>query len=213
MKTLNLEYWEKVLFNLAKTFENEKEHLSRLDGAIGDGDHGISMVLGFQKITGFLAQEHFSDIGGLWKMAGNAFIDSVGGVTGIIFGTLFIKIGEKAGEKKEVDAADLAAMFDFALEGIKQRGKAREGEKSMVDALSPAVKSLNEAVLRGMNPGEALLLAGKSAEEGMQLTGGMMARVGRARYQGEKGIGHIDAGAASVALIFKVLADTATSQG
>jgi dihydroxyacetone kinase-like protein len=208
METLSLEFWKEALLDLTKAVENEKDHLCQLDGAIGDGDHGASMALGLREVARHFSAESFPDIGALLRMTGNTFIGSVGGVTGIIFGTLFVNAGEKAEGKTEVNTADLAAMFEFALEGIKVRGKVNEGDKSMVDALSPAVKTLKDAAQSGLKPDEALIMAKESAEQGMESTRKMLPKVGRARYQGEKGIGHIDPGAVSVVLIFRILVDT-----
>jgi len=209
MEKLNLEYWRQSVVKLSTAFENEEDRLCSLDGAIGDGDHGTSMALGFREAVKQLSTGDASDIGRLLKITGNAFVGSVGGVTGIVFGTLFIGAGKKVEGRTELDSNDLAGMFASALETIKVRGKVQEQDKSMVDALSPAVEALKKAAENALGPDRALILAHEAAEEGMEATRGFAGKVGRARYQKEKGIGHIDAGAASTALIFGVLAEAA----
>lgn len=208
MDRLGLSYWQKAFSNLASAFENEKLRLCQLDGAIGDGDHGTSMALGFSKASESLAGQAPRDVADLFKATGNAFISSVGGVTGIVFGTMFLAAGKEVQGQPEIGTEGLAGMFAGALEATKNRGKVQEGSKSMVDALSPAVTALREAADKGLDVEEALARASESAHGGMEATRQMEARVGRARYQKGKGKGHIDAGAASVALVFKTLAKT-----
>ena len=209
MSTLDLEYWKQAFVELSAAFEAEKLDLCRLDGTIGDGDHGTSMALGFKEAANRLSGDDSSGVGGLLKTVGLAFISSVGGVTGIIFGTLFVDAGKEVTEKADIDTKDLAEMFAAGLAGVKLRGKAKEGDKSMVDALAPAAKALVQASGQGLGPREALDLACRSAEQGMEATRRMHPKVGRARYQKGRAIGHIDAGAASVALMFRTLAQTA----
>lgn len=206
MTTLDLTYWKQALLAIGEAVEREADRLSALDGAVGDGDHGTSMMLGFRSIAAKASAQEFDDIGTLLKMAGMTFMSSIGGVTGIVFGTMFVSAGRGAAGKTETCTDDLAAMFRQSLDGTKARGKASEGDKCMIDALSPAVTALEEASSKGLSPSEALAMAAKSAHAGMEATKDMVAKVGRARYQGENAIGHIDAGAASTALIFETLA-------
>ena len=205
MKKMNLEYWKKVMGRLNDTFKKQEEKLCSYDGAIGDGDHGTSMVHGFSEAMKKLADKEVSDIGELFQIVGNAFMGSVGGVTGIIFGMMFINAGKSAAGKKELTTEDLYLVFSESLEAVMRGGKAEEGHKSMVDALAPAVRALDKAVKEGNTIGEALDMACEAARDGMEATCNMEAMVGRARYQADKGKGHIDAGAASVELIFEVL--------
>ncbi len=209
METLNIHYWRRALHDLAQVVEREKERLCELDGAIGDGDHGTSMAMGFRLVGARLASEDFADIGALLRMTGTTLVSSVGGVTGIVFGTLFTSAAKAAEGKAETGTAELAEMFAAGLRDVQLRGKAKPGDKSMVDALAPAAEALREAAEKGLSAQEALDLAERSAREGMERTRGMKARVGRARYQGEKAVGHVDAGAASVAVIMASLARTA----
>jgi phosphoenolpyruvate---glycerone phosphotransferase subunit DhaL len=209
MEALNRDYWQKAFANLAAAFDAEKVHLCELDGAIGDGDHGASMARGFTEAAG-----HWSSLSEpptaamLFETTGNAFLHKVGGVTGVIFGTFLLEAGKKAEGLTEIDASALAAMLDQAVECIEKRGKVREGDKSMIDALAPAVAALQHATGRGMDIREVMKFVSEAARQGMEATRQMPAKVGRARYQKEKGIGHVDPGAASVAIFFRTLAGT-----
>ena len=144
----------------------------------------------------------------MFQTTGNAFLNTVGGVTGVIFGTFFLEAGKKAEGLREIDAATLAAMLRQSLEGIKTRGKAKEGDKSMIDALAPAVAVTTQMAERGLTIDEIMDSAYEAARQGMEATEQMPAKVGRARYQKEKGVGHVDAGSASVAILFRSLKET-----
>ena len=203
---LDLRYWRDATARLLAAFEGEHQRLCELDGAIGDGDHGTSMVLGFREANRRLLAEEPTDVGAVLRAVGAAFTNQVGGVTGALFGALFAACGEAADGKQETSAADLASMFAAAVEAVQKRGKAAEGDKSMLDALAPAARALQAGSAKGVLPRAALAEAAEAAAAGAETTRGMIARVGRARYQGEKSIGHTDAGAVSVALTFQVLA-------
>jgi dihydroxyacetone kinase-like protein len=209
-RALDVRYWRQALLDLAEEVDREKDRLCQLDGAIGDGDHGTSMAAGFRLVAARLATEDFSDVGAVLHAVGTTLVSSVGGVTGIVFGTFFIGAGKAAKGRTETGTAELADMFAAGLEAVQLRGKAQPGDKTMVDALAPAVHALRHAAERGLSVKEALDLACTSAREGMERTREMKAKVGRARYQGDKAIGHVDAGAASVAIIMASLARTCT---
>ena len=209
MRALDVRYWRRALLNLAQAVEEERDRLCRLDGAIGDGDHGTSMAMGFRLVAAKLASGDFADVGAVLRTTGTTLISSVGGVTGIVFGTLFTSAAKVAEGKTETGTAELAEMFAVGLQAVQLRGRARPGDKTMLDALAPAAEALQEADDRGLSVQEALGLAQRAAREGMERTRDMKARVGRARYQGEKAVGHIDPGAASVAVILETLARTA----
>jgi phosphoenolpyruvate---glycerone phosphotransferase subunit DhaL len=206
METLDRDYWQRAFANLAATFNGEKEHLCELDGAIGDGDHGASMARGFAEAAAqFSAASESPTIAMMFQVAGNAFLLKVGGVTGIIFGTFFLEAGKKAEGLAAIDAPALAEMLDQAVEGIKKRGKVKEGDKSMLDALAPAAAALRRRAEKGATGKEALETLYEAARQGREATRQMPASVGRARYQKEKGVGHVDPGAASVAIFFRTL--------
>ena len=204
MKKMDLEYWKRVIERLNETFKEREGKLCSYDGAIGDGDHGTSMVFGFSEAMKALAGMPVSDVGDLFCTVGNAFINSVGGVTGIIFGTMFLNAGRNAAGKSELTTEDLHGILFESLNAVMKAGNVTEGQKSMVDAFAPAVRALGNAVQGGATAASALALAHRAAGEGMEATSNMKAGVGRGRYQADKGIGHIDAGAASVELIFDV---------
>jgi dihydroxyacetone kinase-like protein len=205
MKKLDLEYWKQTVRKLTETFSKEEMRLCDYDGATGDGDHGTSMLHGYREAQKKLDEIQPSDVGALLKAVGKAFVSNVGGVTGIIFGTMFMNAGESVSGKRELTLRDLHRMFSKGLESVKVRGKVQEGQKSMVDALSPAVRALGNADKRGANIDDGLRIACEAAKEGMYATRNMEAKVGRARYHANKGIGYVDAGAASIVLIFEVL--------
>lgn len=206
MSPLNLEFWKRASRGLADAFAANETRLCDYDGAIGDGDHGTSMLRGFTEARESLESNPPGDVGELFGRIGETFLESVGGVTGVVFGTLFTAAGEPAAGRNAVDARDLHGMLASGLAAVVKRGGVKEGDKSMVDALAPAVTALAAAAGEDKDPATALTLAGRAAAAGMEATRGMVARVGRARYQGEKAVGHVDAGAASVALIFETLA-------
>jgi dihydroxyacetone kinase-like protein len=209
MQTLGVRYWRRALLDVARAVEREKGRLCELDGAIGDGDHGTSMAMGFRLAADRLTSGEFADVGALFHATGTALVGSVGGVTGIVFGTFFLNAGKAAEGRTETGTADLAEMFGAGLQAVQLRGKAKPGDKTMVDALAPAADALRAAESEGIEPGEALRLAGEAAREGMERTRAMQANVGRARYQGARAVGHVDPGAASVALIMQALAKAA----
>jgi len=209
VEKLNLDYWQRAFDNLAAAFNNEKDHLCQLDGAIGDGDHGASMARGFAEATSQRSsQGEPADVATLFKTTGNAFLSKVGGVTGVIFGTLFLEAGKQAEGLTEIDAHGLLTMLDSALEAIKKRGKVGEGDKSMVDALAPAVDALRQMADKRVAMQEVLEALNQAATQGREQTKPMAARVGRVRYQREKGVGHVDPGAASIAVLFRTLQES-----
>jgi dihydroxyacetone kinase-like protein len=202
-------FWTRALDLLAAAFGRAEAALCAYDGAIGDGDHGSSMLHGFQEAQAGLRDRPAAGPGDVWARTGEAFVENVGGVTGMVFGSLFGAGGRHAAALAATDADALHAMFAAGLAEVKKVGKAREGDKSMVDALAPAVGALRKAAEDGLPGPAALRKAARAAESGRDATIGMEAKVGRARYQAEKGRGHVDAGAASVCLVLQTLADAA----
>jgi len=209
MKGLGLAFWKGASRRLLEAFAENEGRLCGYDGAIGDGDHGTSMLLGLTQADKRLSERPPADVGELLWQIGQAFLGNVGGVTGFVFGSLFTGAGESAAGARELDTAGLHRVFAAGLSAVKARAKASEGDKSMVDALSPAVAALAEAAGEAREPVEALHLAARAAAAGLEATRSMEARVGRDRYQGARAVGHPDAGAASVTLIFQTLASAA----
>jgi dihydroxyacetone kinase-like protein len=203
MKRLELEYWLAAFRTLKQVFADAEGRLCEYDGAVGDGDHGTSMLLGFTEAERAITQRPPADIGELFQSAGVAFMGNVGGVTGVVFGTLFLSLADATAGVGALSVRELRNALADALDAVKARGKAREGQKSMIDALAPAVRALEQAEADGLQ--EALRAAARAAHDGAEATRSMQAAVGRARYQGAKAVGHIDPGAVSVAIIFDTL--------
>jgi len=192
----------------AAVLEENKQYLTQLDSPIGDADHGINMDRGFKKVIGQLPSVVDKDIGSVLKTTGMTLISSVGGAGGPLYGTLFMRAGMAVDAKHELTDEDLGALLEAAVEGVVQRGKARLGDKTMVDALTPAKEAFKAAITTGADTVSALREAVAAAEKGMQDTIPMLAKKGRASYLGERSIGHQDPGATSSYLILKALLDT-----
>jgi dihydroxyacetone kinase-like protein len=191
-----------------KLMEEEKEYLTQLDADIGDGDHGINMERGFKKVANRLDSVPDEDIGKIMQETGMTLVSSVGGASGPLYGTFFIRAASSASGKKEVTLTELASFLKAGLSGVMARGRAECGDKTMVDALTPAVDTLQLAAQENQGIREALKEAVLSAEEGMKSTIPMIAKKGRASYLGERSIGHQDPGATSSYLIVKALHDS-----
>jgi len=196
------------LHTTGNVMEENKEFLTQLDAAIGDAEHGINMERGFKKVVSQLPAVEDKDIGSILKSAGMALISSVGGASGPLYGTLFMRAGMVALGKQELNTADMAAVLRAGLSGIIERGKAQIGDKTMVDALAPGVEAFDWAVKDGADMAEALRQTVVAVEKGMKDTIPLVAKKGRASYLGERSIGHQDPGATSLYLILKALHDT-----
>jgi dihydroxyacetone kinase-like protein len=196
----------------AEMAEN-RAYLSRLDGDIGDGDHGTNMDRGMKKVLERLEGADSDDIGATLKAVGMALVSSVGGAAGPLYGTFFMQMGQATAGRSDLDVAALAEALDAGVKGVQKRGKAEPGDKTMVDALLPAVDALQEASLQGGDVGEALKRAAEAAREGMESTVPMVARKGRASYLGERSAGHQDPGATSTHLLLKSAAEAVASGG
>jgi dihydroxyacetone kinase-like protein len=183
----------------------EADHLTQLDAAIGDGDHGVNLTRGFLAVREAVASGDDLPPGRQLILAGKTLVSTVGGASGPLWGTALRRAGRALGDAPELDGARLADALDAALAGVVELGAAEPGDKTMVDALRPAVAALRAAVERGASLAEALEAAGNAAAEGAQATVPMQARKGRASYLGERSIGHEDPGAASTALIVAAL--------
>lgn len=194
--------------NLAAALAEQKDYLTQLDSDIGDGDHGANMHRGFQAVLGKLPGVSDKDIGTIFKTVGMTLVSTVGGAGGPLYGTLFMQMGTATAGKSELSLADWAAAVQAGLNGVVMRGKASPGDKTMVDALTPAVTALQAASTDGLNLPDALESSARAAEEGMLATIPLVARKGRASYLGERSAGHQDPGATSSYLLLKTAADT-----
>ncbi len=195
----------------AAVIEENRQYLTDLDSPIGDADHGTNMDRGFKKIVSKLPGVEEEDIGAILKTSGMALITSVGGAGGPLYGTLLMDAGKAVAGKDELSDDDLVALLDAGLKGVIRIGKTNLEDKTMVDALYPAIEALKEAVADGKDTVEALHLMTEAAHEGMKATIPMLARKGRASYLGERSIGHQDPGATSSYLLLKTLMETVES--
>lgn len=182
---------------IAVRMEAEKDFLTQLDNEIGDGDHGINLARGFKCVLEKLPDFEGGDIGSMLKGIGMQLVSNVGGASGPLYGTAFMKAGNSLKGKREVTANEFAAAMDAAIGGIKMRGKSTEGEKTMLDALCPAYKALTESIDGGAELKEAVAKAIEAAAKGVEYTKTIIATKGRASYLGERSIGHQDPGATS----------------
>src|SRR5215203_3235578 len=191
---------------LAQVLREEKEHLTELDSAIGDADHGINMDRGFQAVLAKLPTLPTDDVGAFLKGVGMTLISTVGGASGPLYGSFFLQLAGPTTGKAEVDVAEFATALDAAITRIQGLGKAEPGDKTMLEALLPAQAALHAAVDEGASPGDALRAAADAAEEGMRATIPLVARKGRASYLGDRSAGHQDPGATSSALMMRAAA-------
>lgn len=190
---------------MARAMEENRRELTRLDSEIGDGDHGTNMNRGFQAALERLENAEPSTPADVLKAVSMALIGKVGGAAGPLYGTAFLRAASALGDADEVTDEAVAGALEAALGGIQQRGKAEVGDKTMVDALAPAVEAAKEAV--GGGTAAVLRAAADGAAEGAEATIPLTARRGRASYLGARAEGHKDPGAASTALLLAAAAD------
>ena len=196
----------------AELIEQNADTLTELDAAIGDADHGINMRRGVRAVGERLAEEQTTP-GAVLKTVATTLISKVGGASGPLYGTAFLRAAAAAGTKESLEDADLVALFAAALEGVRQRGGAQPGDKTMVDAFEPAVEALETALAQGQGRGAALEAAREAAHAGSDATIDLVARKGRASYLGERARGHRDPGSLSTALLFDAAAETLSDNG
>lgn len=185
--------------------KNQAE-LTELDSAIGDADHGINMARGMTAVIDKLDGQHVAHANDLFKTVAMTLVMSVGGASGPLYGTFFLRFGSATGPAVELDTAALMTGLDAGLAGIIERGKAQAGDKTMVDALVPALAAMESVIKNGGDLAAAVTAGRDAAAAGRDATVPMIARKGRASYLGERSVGHMDPGAASMALLFEALA-------
>lgn len=193
---------------VAEMISENSAYLTMLDSAIGDADHGANMDRGFKAVKNKMPEISDKDIGTIFKTVGMTLLSTVGGAGGPLYGTWFLQAGMKTAGKMELTLADWTEALEAALNGIIMRGKASLDDKTMVDALTPAVNALKQALLEKKPLNTALELSANAAQKGMEATIPLVARKGRASYLGERSAGHQDPGATSSYLILKAAADT-----
>jgi len=209
---LDLEDFKKIIFRINENVEKNIEYLSKLDSVIGDGDHGITISSGFRSTVEKISEKDFTSISEFLKFVGNNFMSTIGGTTGPIFGYLFSEMGKTAeGLNEKISPDDLCLMFTNSLNKIMKIGGAKPGDKTMIDALYPAINSLKESISQKLSFKNSLDLMAEAAKKGAELTKEMIAIKGRARYLGERSLGYQDAGATSTYIIisafFEILND------
>jgi dihydroxyacetone kinase-like protein len=193
----------------ARAVEEQRDHLTQLDAAIGDADHGVNLARGFTAVLTALEAATPATPGAVLTLTGSTLISKVGGASGPLYGVAFRRAGKALGDAADVDLPDLAAALEAALAGVQQLGAAREGDKTMVDALAPATGAFSKAISEGASPADALSVLAEAAQAGAEATISMQALKGRASYLGPRSVGHEDPGAASTALILGALRDAA----
>ena len=198
--TAALEEWVR---SFARLVAEKRDYLTELDAAIGDADHGSNMDRGMKAAVAAIDESHPATAGALFSKVGMTLVSSVGGASGPLFGTLFLRIGATLGDAETTSAAQLAAALRAGLGGVVDRGKAGPDDKTMYDALAPAVDALDVALADGADLPAGLKHARDAAAAGRDATTPMLARKGRASYLGERSVGHQDPGATTVALLFE----------
>lgn len=187
----------------ATEIEQNKEYLTELDAAIGDADHGINMDRGFKKVSSQLPSLADQDISSILKTVSMTLISSIGGASGPLYGTWFLRASTAVAGKQELTEQDVLKLLQAGLDGVLGRGKAQLGDKTMVDVLSPSVAAFEQAIGEGKKTLEALNTAVVAAEQGLHNTTPMLAKKGRASYLGDRSIGHQDPGGTSAYLMLK----------
>ncbi len=208
---MDAEVFRAWIVSAAGVIEANRDHLTQLDAAIGDADHGINLARGFTAVLGALdaAEAKAATPGAILTLTGNTLISKVGGASGPLYGTAFRRAGKALGGAADVDLPALSAALDAALAGVQQLGAAREGDKTMVDALAPATRAFSKAIAAGASPDDALSVLVEAATAGATATISMQALKGRASYLGQRSDGHEDPGAVSTSLILGALRDAA----
>jgi len=202
---VQLDAWMRLFADLVA---EHRAYLTELDSAIGDADHGINMDRGMKAVVAKIETEPLTSVEALFKSVGMTLVSSVGGASGPLYGTFFLRFGMAAGESEQLSADSLAKAFRSGLDGVVARGKAEAGDKTMFDALAPALEALEVSLEGGRHLAEALEEAALAAEAGRDATIEMLARKGRASYLVERSVGHQDPGATSSALLVRVAAAT-----
>jgi phosphoenolpyruvate---glycerone phosphotransferase subunit DhaL len=205
---ITAEHVIRFLEGIAARIKAHRDELTQLDSPIGDADHGINLDRGFTAVLGKLPTVADKDIGTILKTTGMTLVSTVGGASGPLYGTAFIRAGMALADRYELTEGEVVAALEAALEGIIARGKANRGDKTMVDAIGPGIDALKEAIASGEDLVGAVRKAVAATEAGMKATIPMLALKGRASYLGERSIGHQDPGATSAYYIAQVMLET-----
>lgn len=210
MEQMTVSMLRDMMSYVADTVISKKDELCKIDAAIGDGDHGIGMEHGFKKVKEVLAAKEYATANELFQAIGMGMVGAMGGASGIIFGTVFLGAAKGVPAAETLDTATFSKMMDAALDAVKQRGKAEPGDKTMIDAFQPAC----EAMRSGETDFAAFFTAAAAAaEQGVEATKGYVAKFGRAKSLMDRAVGHQDAGATTIWVIFSAMRDWCKAQG
>jgi dihydroxyacetone kinase-like protein len=202
MTDLTAQYLVGMIEAISRAIAAARDELNALDSALGDGDHGTSLSAAFADAAAKAQAIIDPTPASVLQATAHSLLNRMGGASGALYGTLFMRAALAAKDKPALDLADMRALWQAGLEGVMQRGKASPGDKTMIDALQPAV----EAFVAAATLADAFEQAAAAAQGGAEQTAGMVARHGRARFTGERAVGHIDAGARSIAVMFEAMA-------
>jgi len=208
--TLSMAWAEAWIRDTQVVLAEHRMELIDLDRAIGDGDHGENMDRGFKAVVAKLDEGGIADVQGVLKLVASTLMSKVGGAAGPLYGTAFLRAAKSS--DGDLDSQGVVAMIEGALDGIVSRGKATTGEKTMVDAWTPALEAAKAAAASGASPAATLRAAADAAAKGAEATIPLQATKGRASYLGERSIGHQDPGATSTAYILGAAADAAEAE-
>ncbi len=206
--TINNRNYIAYLERFSKRLAEEKDYITELDSITGDGDHWVNMNMGFQKLIASKDELETLALGKMFKKIGMLVMSTVGGSSGVLYGSAYIKGAQTIGDKEEISVVELLEVLQAKLTGIMERGNAKPGDKTMIDALHGGVESMKQAIESGKNDKEILQALKEGAEKGMEETKSMEAAKGRAYYQANKGVGHLDPGAVTMYYQLATLADT-----
>ncbi|WP_349655208.1 dihydroxyacetone kinase subunit DhaL [Paenibacillus konkukensis] len=204
---ITIREWKGLFTHIAERIEETKEELSELDRAVGDGDHGVTMSLGWQAIAGVIGTYEGTDCGALCQQMAMTFLNAVGSSVGPLYATAFLRGGAVLQGKEVLTEDDIAQFWLTAVRGIQERGKAQLGDKTMMDAWLPAMDALEQARAAGKGLSDCLEAAVRAGEEGMRSTAALVSQLGRSSRLGERSAGHIDPGAASACHILAAFAE------
>lgn len=209
---LNIEEVQNMFCFAAEKMMEKEGYLTEIDVLAGDGDHGRNMSIAFSEVTEELPRMQFTCVEEVFLAVGTIIMDFCGGASGVLFGTLFVSGTVRRQKHFTMGLLDLAEIFRVSLEALKYRGKAKLGDKTMIDALEPAVSAIEQSASQGSQFAEGIQKAAEAARLGAENTKTMKASLGRARYYPDKGIGLLDPGAVSVWIIFDAMAKWAREQ-
>ena len=207
MKTITLDQWKVVLTEVGDVIAAKEKHLNELDSLIGDGDHGSSMKRGFEAVRSLIAESSHTNVGELFSGVGAVLLQEIGGAVGPLLGSFFTAAARQARDLHEVDLAVWSAMFAAGVAKVRQFGKASPGDKTMLDALQPACDAFETANRQSLPLQDAFRKAAGEARLGAEHTAGWVAKFGRAKFLGERAIGHQDPGATSIYFMLDAMAE------